>query len=114
MNIQGISRDLQYFPALLFQVLAVALQFLPPGTSSARILQIEDVSARDILSQRYSTIGMEVVAILGRHNTTLTAIQHDLMRALWLKNCSRGMESWYSLGTAIRSKLSFSAGKETY
>ncbi|KAK9241894.1 hypothetical protein V1506DRAFT_465493 [Lipomyces tetrasporus] len=40
--------------------------------------------------------------ILGRHNSTVTAVQHDLMRALWLKNCSRATESWHSLGNAIR------------
>ncbi|KAK9350568.1 hypothetical protein V1505DRAFT_318406 [Lipomyces doorenjongii] len=42
------------------------------------------------------------MAILGRHNSTVTAVQHDLMRALWLKNCSRATESWHSLGNAIR------------
>ncbi|KAK9323502.1 fungal-specific transcription factor domain-containing protein [Lipomyces orientalis] len=42
------------------------------------------------------------MAILGRHNSTVTAVQHDLLRALWLKNCSRATESWHSLGNAIR------------
>ena len=102
----NILRDLQYFPALLFQVLAVALQYLPPNTASARVLHLEDPAACDRLSQEYSGLGMDIMALLGRHNSSLTAVQQDLMRALWLKNCSRGTESWYSLGDAIREALS--------
>jgi len=98
----NILRDLQYFPALLFQVLAVALQYLPPNTASARVLHLEDPAACDRLSQEYSRLGMDIMTLLGRHNSSLTAVQQDLMRALWLKNCSRGTESWYSLGDAIR------------
>ena len=102
----NILRDLQYFPALLFQVLAVALQYLPPNTASAKALHLEDPAVCDRLSQEYSRLGMDIMALLGRHNSSLTAVQQDLMRALWLKNCSRGTESWYSLGDAIREALS--------
>jgi hypothetical protein len=110
-NLESLSRDLQYFPALLFQVLAVALQFLPPGTASAEILHLKDTTACDRLSQEYSKTGMDIMDSLGRHDSTVTAVQHDLMRALWLKNCSRGTESWYSLGNAIRSMTSSKPSK---
>jgi hypothetical protein len=108
----NILRDLQYFPALLFQVLAVALQYLPPNTASARVLHLKDPAACDRLSQEYSRLGMDIMALLGRHNSSPTAVQQDLMRALWLKNCSRGTESWYSLGDAIREAISSVSSKK--
>jgi hypothetical protein len=105
-NPKGLSRDLRYFPGLIFQVLAVALQFLPPDAETLRLLHVRDMAACDRLAQKYSDIGMELMALLGRHGSPLTAVQQDLMRALWLKNCGRGSESWHALGNAIRSVLS--------
>ncbi|PQE19410.1 Fungal specific transcription factor domain-containing protein [Rutstroemia sp. NJR-2017a BBW] len=98
-----VSRDLQYFPALLFQVLAISMQYLPPNTTAAKKLHLNALSDSDRLSHEYSKIGMELMSLLGRHNSTLTAVEHDLMRAAWLKNYSRGSESWHSLGSAISS-----------
>lgn len=97
-----LSRDLQFFPALLFQVLAVAVQFLTPNALTARLLRAEDSTNRERLSHRYSTAGTEIMAILKRHNPTLASIQHDQIRSLWLKCCSRGTESWYALSEAVR------------
>lgn len=111
-NLESLSRDLQYFPALLFQILAVALQSLPPGTTCASTLHLEDTNSRDRLSQEYSKRGMDIMDSLGRHDSTITAVQHDLLRAKWLKNRSRGTESWYSLGTAIRSMNSSVSKKQ--
>lgn len=102
---KDLSRDLQYFPALLFQTLAMALQFLPPNTNSAETLQLKDPTACDRLSQKYSNLGLGIMALLGRHSSTIVAVQHDLMRAAWLKCFSRGTEAWYSLGNAIRLML---------
>lgn len=100
--VKGLSRDLQFFPALLFQVLAVAVQFLPAGNLTARLLRAEDSATRERLSHRYSTAGTEIMGVLNRHNPTLASIQHDQIRSLWLKCCSRGTESWYSLSDAVR------------
>ncbi|KAB8291667.1 hypothetical protein EYC80_006467 [Monilinia laxa] len=50
----------------------------------------------------FSKIGMEIMSLLGRHSSTLIAIEHDLMRSGWLKNYSRGTEAWHLLGSAIR------------
>lgn len=101
-NLGQKSRELQYFPALLFQVLAIALQFLPQGTAIAGFLHVESYENCDRLSLEYSTIGMQLIDILGRHNSTITGIEHDLARSAWLKNESRGKEAWYNLGNAIR------------
>lgn len=93
---------LLYFPALLFQVLAVALQFLPPGSSTATLPQTNDEADSDQLSEWCSTNGVDLMATLGRYNPTIFGVQHDLMRVFWLKNRGRGTESWYILGGAIR------------
>jgi hypothetical protein len=100
--IQELSRNLQFFPALLFQVLAVALQFLPTGTLTGKLLQVEESAARERLSHRYSTAGVEIMSLMKRHNPALNSIQADQIRALWLKCCSRGTESWYSITDGIR------------
>ena len=100
--VTGLSRDLQFFPALLFQVLAVAVQFLDPEILATRLLNVQDPTSRERLSHRYSTAGVEIMSVLKRHNPTLSSIQHDQIRSLWLKCCSRGTESWYALTDAIR------------
>jgi hypothetical protein len=98
----NLPRNLQFFPALLFQVLAVAVQFLPSNNLTAKLLRVEDSTARERLSHRYSTAGTEVMAVLKRHNPTLTSVQHDQLKALWLKCSSRGTESWHSVSDAVR------------
>ncbi|KAK9241778.1 fungal-specific transcription factor domain-containing protein [Lipomyces tetrasporus] len=97
-----MSLDLLYFPALLFQVLALALQFIPPGMSCGISLGAEDPTACDQLSKKFSDTGVAIIDLLGRQTPTITAVQADLLRCAWLKNSGQGTESWYSLGNAIR------------
>lgn len=97
-NIQSLSRDLQYFPGLLFQVIAVALQFLPANHP----LQHHKNQDLELESQKYSRMGVEIINLLGNQNCTITSVEFGLMRCLWLKNCSRGNEAWYTLGNTIR------------
>ncbi|KAL9616594.1 MAG: hypothetical protein Q9160_008539 [Pyrenula sp. 1 TL-2023] len=106
-DIREMNRDLQHFSALLFQVLANALQFLPLGTAAAKLLRIEDYAHCDRLSQEYSAIGMQIMDILGRYNPTITSAEHDMLRAAWLKCESRGKESWQAqdLGLHLQSPV---------
>ncbi|KAK7906220.1 hypothetical protein LTR67_000946 [Exophiala xenobiotica] len=101
-NLHRLSRALCYAPALLLQVLAVALQFLPPGTESASSLHLTDSTRVEKLSQSYSRSALEIMTLLGRHEPTVTSVEHDLMRLTWLKNRSRGSESWQFLSLAVR------------
>ncbi|TEY87352.1 hypothetical protein BOTCAL_0003g00320 [Botryotinia calthae] len=101
-DLGSISRDLLYFPALLFQTLAVSLQFLPPDTEASKILHLKTLLDCDRLSHDYSKIGMEIMSLLGRHSSTITGVEHDLLKSGWLKNYSRGTEAWHLLGSAIR------------
>lgn len=96
------TRNILYFTALIFQILAVQLQFLPPGTATANILGLKDLNACEGLSHKYSADGQDLMNMVGRQNSTITAVQYDLLRVFWLKSCSRGTAAWYSLGDAIR------------
>lgn len=108
---EGLSRDLLYFPALMFQVIAVALQFAPLNTPCLHALGVNDFTQRDRLSGDFSTRGMEIVRIAGGHDPSIVVVQNDIMRALWLKNSSRGREAWHVLGGAIRLALTSSNTK---
>lgn len=101
-RVADLSPDLLHFPALLFHVLAVSLQFISPDATCSRALGVDSFTARDCLASDYSTSGVEIARIMGTLDPTITAVQIDLMRALWLKNCSRGREAWHALGSAIR------------
>lgn len=95
--------DLQMFPALLYQVLAQALQFLPRDHDpDLHHLKLGASQTFSELSAEYSECGMDLVAAIGRENATLVCVQHDFLRASWLKNSGRVAESWHSLGQAIR------------
>lgn len=92
------SQELKYFPCLLFQIVALSLQFLPPGAAVWDFFKEEKN-----LSQKYSDMGMKLLEVLGGQGIALTAVQTSLLRASWLKNLGRGIEAWRSLGNAIRS-----------
>ncbi|KAI0100570.1 fungal-specific transcription factor domain-containing protein [Nemania sp. FL0031] len=97
-----LPRELIYFPALIFQVLAVALQFLPNGTTAEEGLNIRDQAQRNTIARMFSSFGEDFMTSLGRQNSTIIGIQHDLMRAFHLKNDGRGTVAWHSIGNAIR------------
>lgn len=98
LDLEQIAKELHYFPALLYQVLALALQFLSPGSTAWKLLSPNDIS----LCGSYSDIGMELMTTLGRPGLALTAVQADFLRTSWLKNNGRGVEVWHSIGNAIR------------
>ena len=98
LSTQELSIELQYFPALLFQVVALSLQFLPPEALALTQLSSPELSS----SYKYSELGDELVTVLGRHGVALTAVLADFVRAAWLKNFGRGIEAWHSAGNAIR------------
>jgi len=83
-------------------MVAVALEFLPADASTLRLLSIRNDTMRHRLSSHYSSKGMEIMDTLGRYHATITSVQHDLLRSVWLKVFGRGSESWHSLGNAVR------------
>lgn len=93
-----LAMELRYFPSLLFQVISLSLQFLPPGWDALPRSSMGELAT----SQTYSDLGDKLLYLLGRPGFALTAIQADFLRASWLKNCGRGVESWHTVGNAIR------------
>ncbi|KAL6826486.1 hypothetical protein V8C40DRAFT_216562 [Trichoderma camerunense] len=93
-----LSTELRYFPSLLFQVIALSLQFLPPDWDV-----LPKPSLRALATSRtYSDLGDELLHFLGRPGFAIATVQADFLRSSWLKNCGRGVESWHAVGNSIR------------
>ena len=94
---------MQFFPALLFQCLALALQFQPleddPNLDSLKYAV--GMSFDDVASE-YSQCGISIMALLGKRHTTLTTVQAGFLRTAFLKNYGMVPESWHSLSQTIR------------
>ncbi|KAL7920077.1 fungal-specific transcription factor domain-containing protein [Trichoderma austrokoningii] len=93
-----LSTELRYFPSLLFQVIALSLQFLPPDWDGFISASSSELST----SRTYSDFGDRLLYLLGRPGLAITAIQADFLRSSWLKNCGRAVEAWHAVGYAIR------------
>ncbi|PLB53289.1 hypothetical protein P170DRAFT_404297 [Aspergillus steynii IBT 23096] len=98
LTTKELSMEMRYFPALLFQVIALSLQFVPTGWDVWSRLPAAGILA----SEQYSDLGDELLSLLGRPGLALVAVQADFLRSSWLKNCGRGIESWHTVGSAIR------------
>lgn len=101
-TVTELDQELLSFPALLFQVLAIALRFAPPqayATSGSE--KIQEMTCIN-LSRYYSDLGVNLMNVLGENGRGITAVEHYFVRAWWLKSNGRKADSWHSLGTAIR------------
>ncbi|KAH0524007.1 hypothetical protein TsFJ059_008931, partial [Trichoderma semiorbis] len=98
LNSTQLSMELRYFPSLLFQVIALAVQFLPPDWDV-----LPEPSLRGLATSRtYSDLGDELLYFLRRPGLALAAVQADFLRSSWLKNYGRGVESWHAVGNSLR------------
>lgn len=93
------------FPALLFQMLAVALlvvdedeaeEELAEGLKYAGGMRFED------LAGEYSDAGMELLALLGKREMGVNTVLAGWLRAGALKYLGFVTESWHAVGAAIR------------
>ncbi|KAK0127181.1 hypothetical protein ONS96_006733 [Cadophora gregata f. sp. sojae] len=95
--------DLQFFPALLFQTLALALQFQPVDyDQSLDSLKYAAGMSFDDLASDYSDSGCQILCLLGKRHTTLVTVQAGFLRTAYLKNCGLVPESWHYLSQTIR------------
>jgi hypothetical protein len=97
LNSAQLSTELRYFPALLFQIIALSVQFLPPDWNG-----LSGSSYKLSTSRTYSDLGDRLLYLLDRPGLAISAIQADFLRSSWLKNCGRTVESWHTVGYAIR------------
>jgi hypothetical protein len=108
-TVTELKQDLLCFPALLFQVLAVALHFAPPHAyATAENEQIHQTTCTN-LSRCYSDVGVNMMNLLGENGRGVNAIEHYFMRAWWLKTSGRKADAWHSIGTSIRSAQGYQA-----
>jgi len=100
---QELTPDLQFFPALLFQTLALALQFQPPDydPSLDALKYLAGMSFDDVASE-YSESGHSIATLLGVRHNTLVKVQARFLRTSFLKNSGMIPESWHSLSSTIR------------
>lgn len=100
---QELPPDLQFFPALLFQVLAMALQFQPVEYDpTLDTLKYAAGMSLDDLASDYSESGCQIICMLGKRNTTLVTVQAGFLRTAYLKNCGMIPEAWHYLSQTIR------------
>lgn len=98
----SINKDLPYFVAFSFQLLAVCLQYMRSDREIARLLHATNERAAIHMSRRCHDVASELMLLLGRYNGTITVVDYDLLRASWLKNNGRGVESWYAISDGVR------------
>lgn len=101
-DLKQLPSVLTTFPALVYSVLAVILQFSVPESEEARAMNLSTVPQCIWLSQRYLDTGQRIIRLFERQKPTTTSIEFHLVRMTWLKNCGRGGESWQCLGVALR------------
>ncbi|KAF2497066.1 hypothetical protein BU16DRAFT_348592 [Lophium mytilinum] len=103
----ALPLDQWYFPALIFQVLAVALQFLPtPHGFLVKVLKFTSSQTFTELSKEYSDCGEGLSILIGRPSSTLVAIQSSFMRDFWCANAGDLLQAWNHSGRTVKEAMS--------
>lgn len=96
------------FPALIFQVLAITLQFIS-GAYKAEIDELRFGPSQSVaeLSKEYSDCGVSLCDLIGSAKFTLMGVQHSSMRDWWLLNAGDLVQAWTHSGQTVRYDSSF-------
>ncbi|KAK1634573.1 hypothetical protein BDP81DRAFT_323999, partial [Colletotrichum phormii] len=99
---ENLSVSTRAFPALLLQVLALALQFHPDQNDEALegLKYAPDIDFADLAAD-YSNVGHQVASMLGSKDISLTKVQAGLMEAFFEEIIGSFIESWHTFGRAI-------------
>jgi L-rhamnose mutarotase len=100
---EKLSEDLRFFPALLFQALAVALQYVP-SRYDVRLDELKFGPAQTFpeLSKEYADCGLGVYKSLGKSRPTFVAVQYSFMRDMWLINKGDLTQAWNHSGQSVK------------
>lgn len=83
---QALPPDLRAFPAMLFQVLATSLLFLPEGPHPTfDALKYAGNMTFEDLAVDYSESGVAILTLLGKRQMSLTTVLAGFLRAAFLK-----------------------------
>lgn len=74
VDLNKLSLDCLYFPALLFQVLGLSLLSIPP-TIDVDLEPLKNGKSVNVLAAEYSHCGCDLISLLGREDPCLTSIQ---------------------------------------
>ncbi|KIW18742.1 hypothetical protein PV08_03031 [Exophiala spinifera] len=97
----SIPTDLVTIPALIFIVLALALQFLPPdGSRSLHSSCLWGIPG-DEQNYEHRCPTKQLLGLLGKDAISLTYIQAEFLMVAWLKNRGAIAESWHTLAQTV-------------
>jgi Fungal specific transcription factor domain len=100
---EKLPAELRCFPALIFQILAIALlsatSSYDPCLDELKFGQSQTFAQ---LSREYSECGEALVKLLGRMRLTFTGVQHSFMRDWWLVNTGDIMQAWNHSGQTVK------------
>ncbi|KAK6379540.1 hypothetical protein LTS17_006458 [Exophiala oligosperma] len=96
-----IPTELISFPALLFIVLALGIQFLPPqGSESLHSSCLWGIPG-DEKSYGNNCSTLQLLGLLEKDAISLTYIQAEFLTVSWLKNRGAIAEAWHTLAQAV-------------
>lgn len=96
-----VPPEVLQFPALLFQIVALAIQFLPQDYD--RILDdLRMGRSFQELATLYSDLGIEIFSSFGRRIDGLNCVEARFLRVCFLKTYGHTTEAWHALGLAIQ------------
>ncbi|KAI0406977.1 hypothetical protein F4802DRAFT_555188 [Xylaria palmicola] len=94
---------LRALPALLFQMVACALLYLPQDVEKTfECLKYTNNMTFDDLSVEYSEAGMAILTLLGKRQMSIINVLAGWCRASLLKFSGMVTEAWHQVGTCIR------------
>jgi hypothetical protein len=95
------AADVLYFPALMFELIALSLRFLPLTYDRKLDVLLNGRSATE-WSKDYNNASAAIQDLLGKQSAGLISIQASFLRVVWLKVNSQITESWLALGEVVR------------
>ncbi|EHK17403.1 uncharacterized protein TRIVIDRAFT_1603, partial [Trichoderma virens Gv29-8] len=109
----GLPEEIRCFPALIFQVLAIALQFIS-GPYKAKIDELKFGPFQTVaeLSKEYSDCGVSLYNMVGNAKLTLIGVQHSSMRDWWLLNSGDLVQAWTHSSQTIRDAMAIGLHRE--
>ncbi|KAI1815730.1 hypothetical protein GGS20DRAFT_596514 [Poronia punctata] len=99
----ALDPSLRALPALLFQMVACALLYLPHDSQKTfECIKYTTGMTFDDLSVEYSEAGMAILTLLGKRQMSVVTVMAGWCRASLLKFTGMVTEAWHQVGTCIR------------
>ncbi|KAI8960860.1 Orotidine 5'-phosphate decarboxylase [Daldinia sp. FL1419] len=102
-GLQALDPILRVFPALIFQMLASSLLYLPDDLAETfEALKYTSNMTFDDLAFDYSESGVSILSLLGKRQMSIMTVLAGWVRAAFLKYTGMVTEAWHQVGTSIR------------